>query len=96
MFKPKVVKRDADGRLIVHTRFSQLTGRAPLLVAGMTPTTSHSGVRLVAAAANAGYHVELAAGVRVGYSFQPQGSALLLLLLCERVCVYVVVCVNVC
>ena len=32
------------------------------MVAGMTPTTSYGGLDLVAAVANAGYHIELAGG----------------------------------
>ena len=53
-------KIDANGN--VRTKFTELTGRPPIVVAGMTPTTSFNGGPLVAACANAGYQVELAAG----------------------------------
>jgi malonyl CoA-acyl carrier protein transacylase len=46
----------------VQSRFTMLTGRPPIMVAGMTPTTSEKGIRLVAAVAKAGYLCELAAG----------------------------------
>jgi fatty acid synthase subunit beta len=39
-----------------------LLGKPPILIAGMTPTTSFNGGELVAAVNNAGYHGELAAG----------------------------------
>ena len=51
---------DANGQ--VETAYTRLTGRPPILVAGMTPTTSFNGGKLVAVCANAGYQVELAAG----------------------------------
>ena len=44
------------------TRFSTVIGTRPLIVAGMTPTTSLNGVPLVAASLNAGYEAELACG----------------------------------
>ena len=50
----------AGGR--IDTKFSRLVGKPPVIVAGMTPTTSFHGVELVAAALNAGYHAEFAAG----------------------------------
>ncbi|WP_022868356.1 type I polyketide synthase [Schaalia vaccimaxillae] len=53
----------ADGRTVVDTRFSRLTGRSPVLLAGMTPTTVDP--EIVAAAANAGYWAELAGGGQV-------------------------------
>jgi fatty acid synthase subunit beta len=65
-FKPKLVKT-STGKVYVHTKFSQLLGRAPLMVPGMTPTTVNSDI--VVATTNAGYHIELAGG---GY-FSPQG-----------------------
>jgi fatty acid synthase len=52
-----------DGRTVVETSFSRLTGRSPILLAGMTPTTVDVGI--VAAAANAGYWAELAGGGQV-------------------------------
>ena len=42
-----------QGELV--TKFTALTGRPPIVVAGMTPTTSFNGGPLVAACANAGY-----------------------------------------
>eukprot|EP01138_Halocafeteria_seosinensis_P008004 gb/GECG01008178.1/.p1 GENE.gb/GECG01008178.1/~~gb/GECG01008178.1/.p1 ORF type:complete len:4308 (+),score=574.12 gb/GECG01008178.1/:1-12924(+) len=44
------------------SRFTSVIGTKPLIVAGMTPTTSLNGVPLVAAALNAGYEAELACG----------------------------------
>ncbi|KAK6458738.1 S-acyl fatty acid synthase thioesterase [Scheffersomyces xylosifermentans] len=58
-FKPTLVKNKA-GKIIVNTKFSQLLGRAPLMVPGMTPTTVNPDI--VAATINAGYHIELAGG----------------------------------
>ncbi|MGH1563726.1 fatty acid synthase subunit beta domain-containing protein [Mumia sp. DW29H23] len=52
-----------DGRTVVETRFTRLTGRSPILLAGMTPTTVDAGI--VAAAANAGFWAELAGGGQV-------------------------------
>ena len=52
-----------DGSLRVETAFTRLTGRSPVLLAGMTPTTVDAGI--VAAAANAGYWAELAGGGQV-------------------------------
>lgn len=59
-YAPKLVRREYDGKLIVHTRMSALLGKPPLMVAGMTPTTVTAPI--VAAALNAGYHAELAGG----------------------------------
>ncbi len=56
------MQRASDGQVVIDTLFARLLGRPPLLVAGMTPTTSLNGVPLVAAATNAGYYAELAAG----------------------------------
>jgi fatty acid synthase len=58
-FVPGVVelpggRRHLDGRYVRHT------GRPPVILAGMTPTTSDAPI--VAAAANAGYMAELAGG----------------------------------
>nr|WP_245541589.1 type I polyketide synthase [Smaragdicoccus niigatensis] len=61
-FAPKPVKL-ADGRVVVETAFTKLTGRSPILLAGMTPTTVDA--RIVAAAANAGFWAELAGGGQV-------------------------------
>lgn len=52
-----------DGRTVMDTAFSRLTGRSPVLLAGMTPTTVDP--EIVAAAANAGYWAELAGGGQV-------------------------------
>lgn len=52
-----------DGSLRVETSFTRLTGRSPVLLAGMTPTTVDAGI--VAAAANAGFWAELAGGGQV-------------------------------
>ncbi|NMD95112.1 DUF1729 domain-containing protein [Rhodococcus sp. BL-253-APC-6A1W] len=52
-----------DGRVGVETAFTRLTGRSPILLAGMTPTTVDP--RIVAAAANAGHWAELAGGGQV-------------------------------
>ncbi|MDR2082624.1 MAG: DUF1729 domain-containing protein [Candidatus Ancillula trichonymphae] len=52
-----------NGKLVVDTAFSRLTGRSPIMLAGMTPTTVDPGI--VAAAANAGYWAELAGGGQV-------------------------------
>ena len=47
----------------VSTAFTRLTGKPPVLLAGMTPTTVEP--EIVAAAANAGYWAELAGGGQV-------------------------------
>lgn len=52
-----------DGRRVVQTAFTKLTGRSPMLLAGMTPTTVDP--EIVAAAANAGHWAELAGGGQV-------------------------------
>lgn len=52
-----------DGRKVLATRFTELTGRSPMLLAGMTPTTVDPAI--VAAAANAGHWAELAGGGQV-------------------------------
>lgn len=53
---------EGKGTVLMSTRYTKLTGRPPIMVAGMTPTTSVNGLELVAAASNAGYTIELAAG----------------------------------
>ncbi|WP_460854079.1 fatty acid synthase subunit beta domain-containing protein [Nocardioides montaniterrae] len=61
-FAPSVV-RLPDGTVHAETRFTRLTGRSPILLAGMTPTTVDPAI--VAAAANAGHWAELAGGGQV-------------------------------
>ncbi|EER30789.1 fatty acid synthase beta subunit dehydratase [Candida tropicalis MYA-3404] len=58
-YKPTLVKT-SQGKIYVNTKFSQLLGRAPLMVPGMTPTTVNPDI--IAASLNAGYHIELAGG----------------------------------
>ncbi|MGO1591025.1 fatty acid synthase subunit beta domain-containing protein [Ancrocorticia sp.] len=48
---------------VLETAFSRLTGRSPIILGGMTPTTVDP--EIVAAAANAGHWVELAGGGQV-------------------------------
>lgn len=57
-YAPKIVKRKSDGKLLIYTKFTELLGKPPVMVAGMTPTTVNP--HLVAACLNAGYHGELA------------------------------------
>ncbi|MFV1084621.1 hypothetical protein, partial [Klebsiella pneumoniae] len=52
-----------NGKTVVDTAFSRLTGRSPVLLAGMTPTTVDP--EIVAAAANAGFWAEMAGGGQV-------------------------------
>jgi fatty acid synthase, bacteria type len=52
-----------DGAVKLSTKFTRLTGRSPMLLPGMTPTTVDA--RIVAAAANAGHWAELAGGGQV-------------------------------
>ena len=52
-----------DGKTVVDTAFSRLTGRSPVLLAGMTPTTVDP--EIVAAAANACFWAEMACGGQV-------------------------------
>ncbi|MEV7395791.1 fatty acid synthase subunit beta domain-containing protein [Aeromicrobium sp. NPDC092404] len=61
-YAPSVVTLP-DGSLHVETRFTRLTGKSPILLAGMTPTTVDA--KIVAAAANAGFWSELAGGGQV-------------------------------
>ena len=60
-FAPRVAVTPAGERLV--TKFSELTGKPPVLLPGMTPTTVDP--EIVAAAANAGYWAELAGGGQV-------------------------------
>jgi len=61
-YQPAVVTLP-DGSVRVETGFTRLTGRSPILLAGMTPTTVDPAI--VAAAANAGFWAELAGGGQV-------------------------------
>src|SRR6478609_5928916 len=61
-YAPSVVALP-DGRVKLSTKFTRLTGRSPILLAGMTPTTVDA--KIVAAAANAGHWSELAGGGQV-------------------------------
>ncbi|KAG9315241.1 hypothetical protein JVU11DRAFT_4375 [Chiua virens] len=58
-YAPRLVKT-SDGTVHLDTSFSRLLGKAPIMVAGMTPTTVKAG--FVSAILSAGYHVELAGG----------------------------------
>ncbi|WEV66099.1 type I polyketide synthase [Bifidobacterium sp. ESL0764] len=60
-FAPKVISTPAGDK--IRTKFSDLTGKPPVLLAGMTPTTVNADI--VAAAANAGYWTEMAGGGQV-------------------------------
>lgn len=59
---PRLV-RLPDGSTVLDTAFSRLTGRSPVLLAAMTPTTVDP--EIVSAAANAGFWAELAGGGQV-------------------------------
>ncbi len=61
-YAPSVVSLP-DGSVKLSTKFTRLTGRSPILLAGMTPTTVDA--RIVAAATNAGHWAELAGGGQV-------------------------------
>ena len=61
-YAPSTVKLP-DGSVKLSTKFTRLTGRSPILLAGMTPTTVDA--KIVAAAANAGHWAELAGGGQV-------------------------------
>ncbi|AQA06552.1 3-oxoacyl-ACP synthase [Mycobacterium sp. MS1601] len=61
-YAPQVVTLP-DGSVKLSTKFTRLTGRSPILLAGMTPTTVDA--KIVAAAANAGHWAELAGGGQV-------------------------------
>ena len=60
-FAPRLSTDGTDTR--VETKFTTLTGRSPMLLAGMTPTTVDP--EIVAAAANAGHWAEMAGGGQV-------------------------------
>jgi fatty acid synthase subunit beta len=59
-YAPLLVQSPTDPGLLVDTKFSRLLGLPPVMVAGMTPTTTAPD--FVAAIVNAGYHAELACG----------------------------------
>lgn len=61
-YAPSVI-RLPDGSVKLSTKFTRLTGRSPMLLAGMTPTTVDA--KIVAAATNAGHWAELAGGGQV-------------------------------
>nr|MCH9700870.1 DUF1729 domain-containing protein [Actinomycetes bacterium] len=61
-YAPSVIELP-DGSVKASTKFTRLTGRSPILLAGMTPTTVDA--KIVAAAANAGHWAELAGGGQV-------------------------------
>ncbi|KAG8974078.1 3-oxoacyl-[acyl-carrier-protein] synthase, partial [Tulasnella sp. 427] len=58
-FQPALIKT-SDGKIRIDSPFSRLLGKAPIMVAGMTPTTVKAG--FVSAVLAAGYHIELAGG----------------------------------
>ena len=60
-FAPRILHTPAGDKIL--TKFSELTGKPPVLLPGMTPTTVDP--EIVAAAANAGYWAELAGGGQV-------------------------------
>ncbi|HPU14364.1 MAG TPA: DUF1729 domain-containing protein [Aeromicrobium sp.] len=61
-FAPRLVTAPT-GQLMLETKFTEATGKSPILLAGMTPTTVEAPI--VAAAANAGFWAELAGGGQV-------------------------------
>lgn len=61
-FQPGLLELD-DGRTVLETRLTRLTGQSPFILAGMTPTTVDAPI--VAAAANSGVWAELAGGGQV-------------------------------
>ena len=60
-FAPKVLHTPAGDK--IRTKFTDLTGKPPVLLPGMTPTTVDP--EIVAAAANAGYWAEIGGGGQV-------------------------------
>ncbi|KAL8788551.1 MAG: hypothetical protein Q9213_001624 [Squamulea squamosa] len=58
-YGPRVIAAK-NGTNYLETKFSKLFGLPPLMVAGMTPCTTHWD--FVAATMNAGYHIEMAGG----------------------------------
>ena len=61
-YAPSVISLP-DGSVKLSTKFTRITGRSPILLAGMTPTTVDA--KIVAAATNAGHWAELAGGGQV-------------------------------
>ena len=61
-FLPALVEL-ADKTVVVDNKFTRVTGRPPVIVPGMTPTTVEAPI--VVASANAGYVAELAGGGQV-------------------------------
>ncbi|MGB7982097.1 MAG: fatty acid synthase subunit beta domain-containing protein, partial [Candidatus Nanopelagicales bacterium] len=61
-FAPRVV-RAADGTLRLSTRHTRRSGRSPMILPGMTPSTAEAPI--VVAAANGGHVAELAGGGQV-------------------------------
>ncbi|RFU28639.1 hypothetical protein B7463_g7700, partial [Scytalidium lignicola] len=59
LYGPKLVKA-IGGTTFIETKMSQLLGQPPIMVAGMTPTTTRW--EFVVATMNSGYHIELAGG----------------------------------
>jgi hypothetical protein len=50
----------SDGTIHINTPYSCLLGKAPIMVAGVTPSTVKGG--FVSAILSAGFHIELASG----------------------------------
>ncbi|WP_082440309.1 type I polyketide synthase [Bifidobacterium aesculapii] len=61
-YAPKLITLP-DGRTVLDTAFTRLTGRSAIMLGGMTPTTVDPAI--VAAAVNAGHWAELAGGGQV-------------------------------
>lgn len=61
-YRPRLVELPS-GELRIDNRFTRVTGRPPVLLPGMTPTTVEAPI--VVAAANAGFVAELAGGGQV-------------------------------
>ncbi len=61
-FAPGLVET-ADGRVRIDNRYTRFTGRSPVILPGMTPTTADA--EIVVAAASAGFTSELAGGGQV-------------------------------
>ncbi|GKZ29138.1 hypothetical protein AbraIFM66950_003298 [Aspergillus brasiliensis] len=60
-YAPSLVRSPiTDPQMLVDTKFTRITGLPPVMVAGMTPTTTSAD--FVAAILNAGYHAEIACG----------------------------------
>ncbi|KAJ3148374.1 3-oxoacyl-[acyl-carrier-protein] synthase [Geranomyces michiganensis] len=59
-YRPKLIRIASTNEIHIDTPFSRLLGKAPMMVAGMTPCTVSE--EFVSAIINAGFHVELAGG----------------------------------